>query len=501
MTGSSLLFFFALSFTAGIAFSSFFSFSLVGVFLLGAACLFGFAVFPRSLKIVALSILFLGGLLGMMLHSQALSKERLLSQEFEEFITEGQQQVSGRIARAPEELRGSVRLVFKPDGVEGFILLVTDSFADIRYGDRVEVKGKVQRPVVFEDFDYRAYLAARQIHAVMYNPEISVAPSRRPEQLQERLLSLLFDWKATWKEQIRETFSFPGSAILGATILADKSEWSDEFSSLLNRTGLTHVTAISGQHITIFGALLFPILLALGLWRKQAVVLVLLFVVAFIAITGFEASAVRAGIMGSLGMAGQLTGRRSDSVRLLVFAAAGMLALNPMLLLRDVGFQLSFLAVLGILLCFSFFRRKVSWLPQALGIRDVAALTIAAQLFAAPVVISSFGQLSLVALVTNILVGPVAPLLIGGGFLFLVASNFLGGAAAFLFSFPLVFVLTYFFLVAEIFSHFPFAALAVGNITPWITAALFGAVGIVAWKIRGSPDVVEEFPLRYTNRA
>ncbi len=482
---SRLLFFGAAAFVAGIALSSAVSLSsVIQLLFLGAGVCFFIASF-RFKKAILLSVLLLAGFLGIARHTQAIAREDKLFAHVDTLMERQEPfAFSGTIVQDPEERRGSNHLVVAPDSKEERILLTTDPFTSWRYGERVSVKGKLQRPAVFEDFDYRSYLAKDGVYAVMYYPTIQSLGIQPSRHVGEAAMRILLWQKTKWKEMVRNYFSPPQSSILAATLLADKSDWSDDFSTALNRTGLTHVTAISGQHITIFSALLLPILLMLGLWKKHAILLVLAFVVLFITVTGFEASAIRAGIMGTLGMIGTLAGRRSDSIRALAFAGAGMLALNPLLLLRDAGFQLSFLAVLGILWCHPYFRSAFKWLPELFGIRDAAAMTIAAQVFTLPVIISNFGSVSLVSPVTNILIGPIAPLLVGAGLAFLLAGSVLGSAGALLFSLPLVFLLSYFSFVTEAFSQFPFAAIAVGNGALWISAVLFASAGFFVWRTR-----------------
>lgn len=482
---SRLLFFGAAAFVAGIALSSAVLLpSVIQLLFLGAGACFFIASF-RFKKAMLLSVLLLAGFLGIVLHTQAIAREdRLFA--YVDGLMEHQEPFafSGTIVQDPEERRGSNHLVVAPDGEEWRMLLTIDPFTSWRYGERVSVEGKLQRPAVFEDFDYRSYLAKDGVYAVMYYPAIQSLGIQPSRHVGEAAMRILLWQKTKWKEMVRSHFSPPQSSILAATLLADKSDWSDDFSTALNRTGLTHVTAISGQHITIFSALLLPLLLMLGLWKKRAILLVLVFVALFITVTGFEASAIRAGIMGTLGMIGTLAGRRSDSIRALAFAGAAMLALNPLLLSRDAGFQLSFLAVLGILWCYPYFRKVFVWLPELFGIRDAAAMTIAAQMLTLPVIISNFGSVSLVSPLTNILIGPIAPLLVGAGLAFLLAGSLLGSVGAFLFSLPLVFLLSYFSFVAEVFSQLPFAAIAVGNGALWISALLFAGAGLFVWRTR-----------------
>lgn len=108
----------------------------------------------------------------------------------------------------------------------------------------------------------------------------------------------ILDFKHTLQRVVKENFSPPYSSLLAAFTLGDQSQMSDELKQRLNITGLRHIVAISGQHIIILTNMLIPFLLALGFWRRHAVLVSTGLMVVFIVLTGAETSAVRSGIMG-----------------------------------------------------------------------------------------------------------------------------------------------------------------------------------------------------------
>ena len=114
----------------------------------------------------------------------------------------------------------------------------------------------------------------------------------------------------------------------------------------------------------------------------------------FIIMTGFQSSAVRAGIMGGLFLLGQYLGRMSVSSRSIVIAAALMLAHNPLLLKLDVGFQLFFLAMIGIIYLMPVFQDWFRKIPAMFQLRNILAMTLSAQIFTLPILIYNFGYLS-----------------------------------------------------------------------------------------------------------
>jgi competence protein ComEC len=326
----------------------------------------------------------------------------------------------------------------------------------------------LEKPPVFEDFNYQGYLAAKGVYDLMKYPEIEIVRRGEYPGILSVAYSKILDAKHKLREVLFLHLSPPESIILGALVLGDQSRLTQDMKDLLNKTGLRHIIAISGQHVVILTAMLIALLLGAGLWRKQAILFSAILMVLFIVLSGAEASAVRAGIMGSILFLGQYVGRVQNSFRLLVFAATLMLMQNPLLLFYDVGFQLSCLAVLGIIISFGFFKKVLEKVPPVFGIRDILAMNFSAQVLTLPILIYNFGYVSLAGVLTNILVLPIVPIFIGVGFVFL-----LGGAVssflATILSFPTFFLLAYFNVIMEFFAKLPFASLTIENLSPvWL---------------------------------
>ena len=242
-------------------------------------------------------------------------------------------------------------------------------------------------------------------------------------------------------------------------ILGGTATMPQETKAKFSITGLTHLTAISGSNVVILSTVLMAFLLLLGFWRGQAFYLSVTFIWLYIAIAAFPASGIRAAIMATILLLAQKLGRQNTSARVIVLTATLMLLSNPLLLLYDVGFQLSFLASLGIIYAkpiidYAFPFAKHEKLKKAL---DIFSITLAAQLFTLPVIAYNFKNISLVAPLTNLLIIPIIDWIMIFGFLaaFLgIFSNLLG----FLFFIPTWMMLAYFLKILDLFSQ-PWAAL------------------------------------------
>lgn len=179
------------------------------------------------------------------------------------------------------------------------------------------------------------------------------------------------------------------------------------------RSGLSHLLAVSGQNVALLALLAMPVLAALAMPLRTRLVWILAAIALYVPLAGAGPSIVRAGVMGALAVLATLAGRRASSLFALAIAAIVTLAVDPRIG-ADVGWQLSFAAVLGILALATPLRRAI---VARLGrgslrrvVADGSAITVAASLATAPLIAFHFGALSTTTLVANLLVLPaVAP--------------------------------------------------------------------------------------------
>jgi competence protein ComEC len=179
------------------------------------------------------------------------------------------------------------------------------------------------------------------------------------------------------------------------------------------RSGLGHLLAVSGQNVALLALLAMSLLAALGLPLRARLIWILGLIVVYVVLAGAGPSIQRAGTMGALSVLATLSGRRSSRLYGLAVAAIVTLGLEPRVA-ADPGWQLSFAAVLGILLLAAPLRRAIQGrLGAGAGRRavaDGAAMTIAATLATAPLIAHRFGTLSTTTLFANLLALPaVAP--------------------------------------------------------------------------------------------
>ena len=222
----------------------------------------------------------------------------------------------------------------------------------------------------------------------------------------------LFKIKDSLVDNLQKVLSPEKSALASGVLLGARAEFSDEFKDAMKKSGTTHIVALSGYNISIIGVVLSS-LLSYFFRRSVSFYISVFAIIAFVLMTGAEPSAVRAAFMGVIALVAEKSSRVYSFRNAITISASIMLLLNPRLLVFDVGFELSFLALLGIVyiepLIKKLFKlnRRDEW---SSGWRKNMLQTLSAQIAVAPVALYVFGYLSPFALFANLLILEFIPL-------------------------------------------------------------------------------------------
>jgi len=203
----------------------------------------------------------------------------------------------------------------------------------------------------------------------------------------------------------------------------------------------------------------------------------------FVIFVGGQASVVRAALFGIIGALAYTIGRKQSIGNALLVTAAAMVAINPWILRYDAGFQLSFLATLGLVYIEPLFERLRT--GKFLFLKEIATATLAATIATLPLILYIFGRLSVVSLFANLLILPVVPwvMALGAVVTFVVAIVPLGYLAVSVVSFPVWILLEYVIRVAEWLSGFGWASVSIEWFSwPWLIIS-YGLLGwlLLAW--------------------
>lgn len=306
---------------------------------------------------------------------------------------------------------------------------VTGRWKRIGVGDGIVARSVLHVPTNFpsaSNFDYRRWASVHGIAGQTfihcrswYKAAIDLTPLSRLERTRLRALQL----RASLVKRFSRLGLDDGQlALVAAMTLGDKSKLTKELKSQFAVSGASHVLALSGLHLGIIYTILllcFP----RHRWRVVSQSVVLLVIWTYAVLVGLTPSVVRASLMITLYGMLSLLHRDQIPLNTLAFAALVMLVANP-LTLWDVGFQMSFLAVLGILLFF-----RMIYLPLAgrllrLGrwVWGMLAVSLSAQLMVAPLILYYFGRFSCYFLLTNLIVVPAATVILYLTFFLVLAA-------------------------------------------------------------------------------
>jgi len=307
-----------------------------------------------------------------------------------------------------EELSVLFKVAASPAGAERIL-------ERLRTGDSVRVWCRLSRPRGYANpgsGDPASWLRTRGLHAVG-----SVKSARLVELLApgaEGARRWLDDAKQRARDRLDRSFGVSGAvrALMGAMLLGDRDGISPGHGRTLRYAGMIHLVAISGLHAGLLAMLLFGGLRRARLSPWLLFVLALLLLPAFGVAVGSRPPVLRAAAAAILILLGRSCGRDGDPFNSMALVACAFLICDPELL-RDAGFQLTFMATAGILLLAAPIASRLP-LPRPLAL--ATSLSAAAYLGCAPLLAQHFGWLAPVALLTNLASAPLCAAIIISGY-------------------------------------------------------------------------------------
>lgn len=329
--------------------------------------------------------------------------------------------IIGKISQRPEASYKNQKVVIsikeglsggtKIKDLEGAKIIVRlPTFPEYHFGEYLSLQGKISEPENFSDFDYKNYLKRWHIVGEVKNPT-KINFEGASTSLLDRGYGFLYNIAYTFESSLNKMLPEPHSSLASGILLGVKRNIPDNLMLDLQKTGLTHIIALSGFNVTILIAIFARGLVAY-LGRRQTFFLGTFLVIMFVIMTGGSASVVRAAIFSLLILFGATIGRRADQTNLLLLAALIMVIANPYILPYDIGFQLSFLAFAGLIYLSPvierfFEKKKMKFLPQKLA--PALSETLGAQFAVTPLILFQFGLVSLISPIANLLVVWIVP--------------------------------------------------------------------------------------------
>jgi competence protein ComEC len=338
-------------------------------------------------------------------------------------------------------------------------------------GQAIAVTGVLYHPKTAGNpggFDFRAYLAREGGFAGFKGRQITIGEQPKKHQwgwwkLQQRIT----------RSQVSRLGSPEGQLVTSMVIGSKAVDLPYDIQEQFVQVGLAHALAASGFQVSLI--LSWLLVLTRRFSAKAQLMIGTFALVSFVGLTGMQPSVMRASVMGFGALLALVTQRKVKPLGLVLIAATLLLIFNP-LWIWDLGFQLSFLATLGLVVTVAPLTKKLDWLPPAIA--SLIAVPIAATLWTLPLQLYVFNVFAPYSLAANITSTPFISVISLGGILSAIAAliwPLAGSTLAWLLYYP-----THWLIAGvQFFNSLPGNSVALGSISLVQLLALYGLIGLV----------------------
>lgn len=476
------IFVFIFGFILGVLVSSFvFITPLVSVFIIiiGSTLLIVEKILDKKIskEVLFLSLIFLSFGLGVLRYS---------IKDFHELLVPAS---TGIVVSEPEQKENITRFVLLTDNGEK-ILVNTDLYSSVQYGDRVKVEGRLDEPEMIDDgigrpFDYGKYLSKDDIYFTLSFTEVAVLSSGHGNPIKHAL----FQIKRSFVEKTKEILAEPYASLLSGLVVSGREAMPKSILEEFRRAGIIHIVVLSGYNITIIAEFMrkmlenFFLVTRIRVAPRLVATASILGIILFVLMTGAEATVVRAALMVLVVIAAKMFSRAYSAPRALLVAAFLMILHNPKILVFDPSFQLSFLATCALIYIVPIIEKYLKVVPEKWGLRLTVATTLATQATVLPLLIYSIGDFSLVSLPANILVLLIIPVTMLIGFMATLIA-YTSSILALPFSYVAYLLLAWILGVSSVLGNLSLASITVPPISIWIVALIYLAIVTFVWRWR-----------------
>jgi competence protein ComEC len=339
-------------------------------------------------------------------------------------------------------------------------------------GQKITVKGLLYRPRRANNpnaFDFANYLARQGAFAGLKGEIIidKKSPTWGVWQIRQRIV----------EAQIQGIGQEKGTLLSSITLGRQAVNLPAKITDLFIKTGLAHILAASGFHVAIL--LGFVLTITRNLSPKQQFIIAITILIIYGTLTGLQPSVLRAILMGIGALIGLLYNRQVNSLGSLLLAATILLLWQP-LWIWDLGFQLSFLATLGLIITVPLLKNKIDYFPNLIA--EPIAISLAATLWTMPLLMFTFNSIALYNIPINIITTPLVTLISLGGvftaFLGLIYPP-LGSISASILYYPLELLLQ----ITTFFSLLPFSTYSTGKLSLGVMLIIYICLTLICFNI------------------
>ncbi|NES03051.1 MAG: DUF4131 domain-containing protein [Okeania sp. SIO2F4] len=345
-------------------------------------------------------------------------------------------------------------------------------------GELVAITGSLYKPSPATNpggFDFRAYLARQGSFAGVAGYKLTTTNQESSNawglyKIRQRII----------RAQV-SSLGVPEGPLVSAMVLGRRAvDLSYQLRDQFVQVGLAHVLAASGFHVSLILGVVLTLTKNLSSGARFGFGILTLII--YVGLTGGSPSVLRAAFMGLAALLAIVSQRQVKPLASLVLAATLLLLINP-LWIWDLGFQLSFLATLGLLVTVPPLMKRLDWLPS--GIASLVAIPIAASIWTLPLLLSVFYVVSPYTILVNIITAPLVAVITLGGFIsamLALISPYVGSLSAGILHFPVRILIE----IVQFFSKLPGNQVAVGAISVYQLVVLYGLI-FATWFLRSRP--------------
>ncbi|MFI5161994.1 MAG: ComEC/Rec2 family competence protein [Sphingobacteriales bacterium] len=432
-------------FIAGIACGLNFNYTGYIIFLLGALVAFAVVFFLLNIGykyfniykhkwlggILTHLILFLTGWIALINYNE-LNSEKHFSKSPADYLVvkiNNEPKLRGKMLRFTVEVEETIAKEHVNPANGNLLISIKDSAAaNLHYGDRLMIPANYQAvlpPANPAEFNYKKYLANQNIHyqSYLYSGQFFVLERNTGNALIATSLRLRQHLVEKFKQHMRSPEAI---AVASTLILGYKADLSNDVLQAYSKTGTIHVLSVSGAHVAIVFILLeflFGFLNRFKYGRTIKAVLIITLIWYYALLTGFSPAVCRAAVMISMVIVGKTYSRTINTLNILAISAFFLLLYNP-LFINDVGFQLSYLAVAGLIVfqpvLYRSFHFKHKWTDK---LWLLCSVSLAAQIITFPLSAFYFHQFPVYFLVSNLFIIIPSAIIMYSGIAYMILGS------------------------------------------------------------------------------
>ncbi len=316
----------------------------------------------------------------------------------------------GRIIEEPDKridkqkIKVSVTQLLEPINkeVSGNTLATIALYPPYNYGNIVQINCILTKPSRIEDFDYAKYLSKDNIYSLCYSANIKLVEKNKGNIFKHYIYKI----KNTLFKKVNSIWPDPVSSFANSSLFGFEKLLPSDIDENFRHTGLSHIVVVSGMHVAIIIVVFSKMLYQIGINRKQSFLFLLLLLFSFAILSGLSASIIRASIMGILVVFSKNVERYIPNYLVLIYSLIIMALINPLSMFYDLGFQLSFLATIGLIYLSPILKNRLKFIPEHFSLREIVSTSLSAIIMTLPISLYNFHTLPTFALLSNIVILP-----------------------------------------------------------------------------------------------